>query len=218
MAIWQTLDQNEHWFSDPSEQLKDADGNWSTKPGTLCTPTTPLAPFRDAQGEYHTSDGVRKWATLGYSYPELQRWNFAEGEAGETAYLADINRRITKLYSSTRGIVLDDSKASYFTTEMEGDHHVTTHDDWIVNIRFERCVILLAALYCVLEPGSDEATYYAGTHSVGRLLRSTSSSATNITPAPSSIFQRLQATQALQLRAARTASNRLLKALNRKPK
>lgn len=75
-AIWQALNvkNKDNWFERSDEQLQD-DGTWSIKEGDTDTPQTPLAPFhKDTSGTYYTSDDIRDWMTLYYSYSELQPW------------------------------------------------------------------------------------------------------------------------------------------------
>lgn len=140
LAIWQTLNRHA-WFEDTVDQLSDPWGNWSTKPGTLDTPETPLAPFRDRNGQYHTSNSARDWFNFEYTYPELQPWNFTvDSTLDWTAYIADINARLTELYSSTRNLILKHRTPQLISVKVVGENEpsYTLHDDYVVNIRYER--------------------------------------------------------------------------------
>lgn len=102
-AIWQALNvgNTSNWFERPDEQLPD-DGNRSVQPGTIDTPKTRLAPFHtDTKGTYFTSDDVRDWMKLGYSYPELQPWldKYKEnGKFDKDLYARDIKEQLKSLY------------------------------------------------------------------------------------------------------------------------
>jgi tyrosinase len=132
-AIWQALnvDNTSNWFDQPDEQLPD-DGTWSIKKDTIDTPKTPLAPFHsDTKGTYHTSDSIRNWMRLYYSYPELQPWlpkYYVDGKFNKEAYIADINQQLNKLYSSTRTLLIDQP-----SLRVDGKHL-----DYIVNVRYKK--------------------------------------------------------------------------------
>lgn len=156
IAIWQALYKDE-WFDDAPGLLTDAKGNWSTAPNTLCTPTTLLAPFHcDSEGDYYTSDAVRYWTTLGYTYPELQRWKYDD----DTKYIKSINKALKNLYSTTavataaateklttaasalKRSELASTKDALlkFISDGERGPRYRLHDDYVINIRYERFV------------------------------------------------------------------------------
>jgi len=136
-AIWQTLNPT-LWFDSPDQQLTDPDGNWSTKPNTIDTPKTPLAPFHtDKQGTYFTSVTCRDWTKYGYSYPELQPWlpkYIIDGKFSEQAYIDDINSQLNALYGTTRSLVLK----NHHLFDKIGHDNSVEHDDYIVNVLYER--------------------------------------------------------------------------------
>ncbi|KAF4628239.1 hypothetical protein G7Y89_g9909 [Cudoniella acicularis] len=105
ISIWQALHPNE-WFvsaKDPSGA-----GTWAIGEGELLTPDTPLAPFRKEAAKFWTSNDVREWTTLGYSYPELQPW-LAKNPAGqfdEVEYIRQIKADVTALYDVTGKAIL----------------------------------------------------------------------------------------------------------------
>ncbi|KAK6521474.1 hypothetical protein TWF506_001687 [Arthrobotrys conoides] len=89
-ALWQNIwgDGAEHWVkpSYPDHTWDDPSGNWSTEPGSIVDSKTPLAPFRNGSGEtdYFTSDDVKDWSTLGYTYTGLPRqWKPKDSGAAE---------------------------------------------------------------------------------------------------------------------------------------
>ncbi|KAF3278107.1 hypothetical protein TWF132_001290 [Orbilia oligospora] len=91
-ALWQNIwgDGAEHWVkpSYPDHKWDDPSGNWSTVPGSIVDSKTPLAPFRNGSGEndYFTSDDVKDWSTLGYTYTGLPReWKPRGGGAALAA-------------------------------------------------------------------------------------------------------------------------------------
>jgi tyrosinase len=162
-AIWQTLNPTV-WFSDKDQQLPDDDGNWSTPPKTIDTPSTPLAPFHtDTCGTTYTSDEVRDWTKLGYSYPELQPWlpkYIVDCEFSQEAYLNDVKKQLNNLYSSTRHMVLKTHPAGVTAPRAVGTaprSQVTapqqvlaaaapqqkaqvSHDDYVVNVMYKKYV------------------------------------------------------------------------------
>jgi hypothetical protein len=105
-----------------------------------------LAPFHiDSEANYYTSNTARDWFKLGYSYPDLQPWNFlVDGKLDEKAYIADIRKRATKSYSSTRHLVFNAKKpiARHYDVEKEAPKYAV-HSDYVVNVRFERFVTCL---------------------------------------------------------------------------
>ncbi|KAI1113782.1 Di-copper centre-containing protein [Nemania sp. NC0429] len=104
-ALWQAVNQKDddiNWFQKRGEQLED-DGTWSIPEGNIDTPSTPLAPFHmDSKGTYFTSDDVRDWMKLHYSYPELQPWldkYKKDGKFDVDLYIDDVQKQIKDLYS-----------------------------------------------------------------------------------------------------------------------
>jgi hypothetical protein len=73
---------------------------------------TPLQPFRsNPAGDYWTPEGVRHTTNLGYTYPELQRWDAkyynTKGVVDEELYRGDLTAAINNLYGVSRSLVLD---------------------------------------------------------------------------------------------------------------
>ncbi|KZS90419.1 Di-copper centre-containing protein [Sistotremastrum niveocremeum HHB9708] len=144
-AIWQALNPNA-WFDDPSQQLVDNSGNWSTPPGTTDTPNSALAPFHtDTQGTYWIANDVRDWTKLGYSYPELQPWlpqYNPNGQFSQDLYSADISKQVNALYSNARTLLLKQPAPAAFSARGPTDvHHgakIVEENDYVVNVLYER--------------------------------------------------------------------------------
>jgi tyrosinase len=159
-AIWQALNEKnpDNWF-DHLEKPYDDDGTWNIAPETLVTPQTPLAPFhKNSQGDCFTSDDVKNWMKLGYSYPELQPWldeYKTDGKFDEAKYTAAIRKQLTALYRPpTSPIVaglLDDSLKS----------------DIIVNVTYDRFAFngLPYTIYLFLGDKSTFSNYSGPPHS-----------------------------------------------------
>ncbi|KZT39467.1 Di-copper centre-containing protein [Sistotremastrum suecicum HHB10207 ss-3] len=129
-AIWQTLN-DKSWFDDSDEQLPDRDGNWSTPPGTVVTPQTPLAPFHyDANGSTYNSDLIRGWIKLGYSYPELQPWLIGTKYDNKAQYLEDVRKQVKNLYA--------DPVSNGELYKLPSNKSSQDIPDYIVNVRYER--------------------------------------------------------------------------------
>ncbi|KAF8316752.1 Di-copper centre-containing protein [Clavulina sp. PMI_390] len=144
LAIWQELN-SDVWFSKPEEQLTEESGNWSLPKGATNTPLTPLAPFRGEDGEYYNSDMVRNWYTEGYTYPELQPWNFLDpsGQVDKERYHSSIRERLSALYATNRKIILakeELKKNPGWQVETRKDIEATyaSKPDYIANVRYER--------------------------------------------------------------------------------
>ena len=73
-------------------------------------PEAELWPFHMAKnGRHYTSNDIKDWRPLGYTYPGLEKWldQFKQnGSFNEKTYLASIRSSMDKLYSTTAGIVL----------------------------------------------------------------------------------------------------------------
>ena len=129
------------------------------------TPETPLAPFHtDTKGTYYTSNDIRDWVKLGYSYPELQPWldkYKKDGKFNLDLYLADIKYQLKKLYSPAElEATEDDTDAGDATTATataataatagvrlisgpgynSWTKHVSWKKDYIINVTYNRCV------------------------------------------------------------------------------
>jgi tyrosinase len=114
-AIYQALypSENLSWWVKEETTYKDKDGKEHT---LVLTPQSPLAPFhKDTQGTTYDSNGVRHIVDLGYTYPELQRWNFDS----DVAYRASITEKVNRLYEPPSELLV-------------------ARADYIVNVVYER--------------------------------------------------------------------------------
>jgi hypothetical protein len=105
-CIWQDLHPGNkpgYWL-DPNEN--DA--------GNGADPTAELWPFHsNKNGVHYTSDAVRDWRPLGYTYPGLEKWldkNKKNGNFDEQTYTLGIRAEMDKLYSTTAHAVLQLSR------------------------------------------------------------------------------------------------------------
>ncbi|KAJ5780085.1 hypothetical protein N7457_005245 [Penicillium paradoxum] len=108
-AIWQALNPDKWLTNIPADNatIRDSHGKEHAVNGN-----TPLQPFRqDAEGNYWTPDGVRYPPNLGYSYPELPRWESKyrqeDGTLNQALFREDITTIINRLYGVSRDLALD---------------------------------------------------------------------------------------------------------------
>ena len=159
LAIWQTLFpaafSPNYWFDTKDQELKDK-GTWSIKPGTTDTPNTPLAPFHKNQaGTSFDSNDVRSWFALGHTYPELQPWDPKHQESGHFSpekYLSNVRTAVTDLYDLGTNLFLSKPEPSLMATTgvtqaaqavLSGPPKKATHDDYIVNVLYDRYAVNL---------------------------------------------------------------------------
>ncbi|KAJ6105130.1 hypothetical protein N7523_010204 [Penicillium sp. IBT 18751x] len=134
-AIWQALNPDKWLINIPSDNatIRDSFGQEHAVGAD-----TPLQPFRlDAEGNYWTPDGVRHTPNLGYTYPEIQRWNakYYQNESFDQSLLAeDLNATINKLYGVSRELALDSKAPTPDGVEqIDGGLKIT---DFAFSIRF----------------------------------------------------------------------------------
>ncbi|KAH6627480.1 common central domain of tyrosinase-domain-containing protein [Chaetomium tenue] len=125
-ALWQALNpgNGKNWFDNHVPPFYD-DGTWAIEQDKVVTPQTTLAPFhKDAAGTCFTSDDIRDWTKLGYSYPELQPWKYKDedGKIDHAKYTADIRSQLSVLYQPQGSPTL----------------HESVKWDIIVNITYDR--------------------------------------------------------------------------------
>ncbi|GLI81875.1 hypothetical protein PoHVEF18_010269 [Penicillium ochrochloron] len=108
-AIWQSLNP-EKWLDNiPPDNATIQDSNGKEHD---VNEVTPLQPFRsNPAGDYWTPEGVRHTTNLGYTYPELQRWDakyyHTKGVVDEELFRGDLTAAINNLYGVSRSLVLD---------------------------------------------------------------------------------------------------------------
>ncbi|KAJ5407672.1 hypothetical protein N7509_001555 [Penicillium cosmopolitanum] len=108
-ALWQALNPDKFLDKIPPDNSKITDSHGQEHD---VNKDTPLQPFRnDPRGNYWTPDGVRYTVNLGYTYPELQRWDTKYSQQdktfNETLYVEDLTAQINRLYGVSRSLVLD---------------------------------------------------------------------------------------------------------------
>ncbi|KAJ5253116.1 hypothetical protein N7489_003526 [Penicillium chrysogenum] len=108
-AIWQALNPDKWMDNIPADNatIRDSFGKEHIVNGN-----TPLQPFRrDAEGNYWTPEGVRFTPNLGYSYPELPRWETKyhqqDGTLDQVLFKENITTIINGLYGVSRDLALD---------------------------------------------------------------------------------------------------------------
>lgn len=116
---------------------------WSIPTGNPDTQCTKLAPFRpNLSGTYYTPDTVRDWMQFGYSYPELQPWNYQTTKE----YLLSIYTDIAELYRVTVGDISDSCKKSetawggLVLNRSDLRKNIIVHHDYVINVRYGKCV------------------------------------------------------------------------------
>jgi hypothetical protein len=101
-CIWQDL----HPGNSPGNWL-DPNENGGTDGAD---PTADLWPFHmNERGVHYTSNAIRDWRPLGYTYPGLEKWldkYKKNGQFDEATYIAGIRSQIDTLYSTTAHAVL----------------------------------------------------------------------------------------------------------------
>ncbi|KAJ5346417.1 hypothetical protein N7541_008899 [Penicillium brevicompactum] len=135
-AIWQALNP-EKWLDNvdgDNATIRDSHGKQRAVNGD-----TPLQPFRrDAEGSYWTPEGVRHTPNLGYSYPELPRWDVKyrqqDGELDQDLFQKSIITTVNKLYGVSRDLALDpNAPVTDGVQAIDGGLQVT---DFAFSIRF----------------------------------------------------------------------------------
>ncbi|KAF7537431.1 hypothetical protein G7054_g3742 [Neopestalotiopsis clavispora] len=102
IAIWQMLHDTE-WFDGTDARDEDA-GTFSIKPYHKDKPTDVLRPFRkNDAGDYWTSDAVSEVTALGYTYPELEKWQYKspDGTWNKELHLQTLKEYLNRNYNSS---------------------------------------------------------------------------------------------------------------------
>ncbi|KAF8453580.1 hypothetical protein BDZ91DRAFT_668585 [Kalaharituber pfeilii] len=154
-AIWQTLHPLA-WFKDRTEQLRDP-GSYYIPRLFLPTPTTELHPFRVTPGgRFYTSDDIRNWYPLNYSYTELQPWlekYKVDGKFDEGIYYDDVVAQVKKLYGPDIQTFLPPKPPPVIPTQE------LQHPDYIVDITYNRYELRKGApyrMYVFLGPAEND--------------------------------------------------------------
>jgi tyrosinase len=91
LAIWQDLNPDSEMAPQPAST-----STFTTEQGTTESAASALSPFWDHSGSatFWTPDRVKDSTTFGYAYPETQKWQFASGDAYQTA----LRQTVTGIY------------------------------------------------------------------------------------------------------------------------
>ncbi|CAG7929405.1 unnamed protein product [Penicillium olsonii] len=108
-AIWQALNPDK-WLDNvhgDNATIRDSHGKEQA-----VNDLTPLQPFRkDEDGSYWSPEGVRHTPNLGYSYPELPRWDAQyrqqDGALDQVAFQKSIISTVNTYYGVSRDLALD---------------------------------------------------------------------------------------------------------------
>lgn len=73
------------------------EGTFVIFPNQKVTADTPISPFWKREDEFWTSNDLRNTSVFGYTYPELQWWNYPSAEA----LRVEVNATIAKNYGSS---------------------------------------------------------------------------------------------------------------------
>ncbi|KAI8674654.1 Tyrosinase [Fusarium keratoplasticum] len=154
LSMWQALNWNKWWDTKepPPPDEKDETG----KPRTNLpdpTPCSPLLPFHNVETDkpdqepdkgFWTSEGVRDWTKLGYTYDILTPAPISLDENGalnEEVYKAELLAKINSTYTSTgeyyRKLYEDEEITN---EEFFGPHNTEFHtwNDYIINVIYDR--------------------------------------------------------------------------------
>ncbi|KAJ2972402.1 hypothetical protein NQ176_g7180 [Zarea fungicola] len=80
-AYWQAMHPEASTFNGRYQCLS----RFSTLGGTLTSLDSPLQPFKQANGDWHTSNSVNSIKSFGYSYSGLEYWTMSEAELQQSA-------------------------------------------------------------------------------------------------------------------------------------
>ncbi|EGC49733.1 tyrosinase [Histoplasma capsulatum var. duboisii H88] len=129
-AIWQTLNP-EKWFT--ADKTRPFDQKIIGM-GNIVTSKAPLRPFHmDEQGTVWTPDGVRDWFKLGYTYPELQRWEYG----GD--YKDELFRDMNDMYGVLRKEAIEIAKPdSELPGVVDVEDNGVSLNDYAVSIRYSK--------------------------------------------------------------------------------
>lgn len=116
VAMWQAI-----YFNSSMDISAVTQGVFATPKGTNLTADSPLKPFFDANLNYHTSHGVARMATFGYTYPEIDDWSTTPAELS-----ASVRAAVNVLYgpspaSSKQRDARMFSQSQYYTAEVAVD-------------------------------------------------------------------------------------------------
>lgn len=168
VAIWEVLHSGEsdNWFDGTDARDQDS-GNWAIAKYHRDLPSDHLRPFhKDEEGHYWNSNDIRETAPLGYTYPELEKWKYMDGQGN---YDAAHHKETLKAYINRRYNSAAKAAVKARLTADPGESHdssrkpnllqlqLTTPDptpeddiigfnDYIVNVVYNRHVLFFLPL------------------------------------------------------------------------
>lgn len=89
-AYWEAVNPPQAIFN----QSYSGGSRFSTPSGTIISQGSPLKPFRNSSGSFHTTSSMRSIKGLGYSYYGLEYWSKSDAEMKD-----DATQLINRLYS-----------------------------------------------------------------------------------------------------------------------
>jgi tyrosinase len=93
-AYWQAMRPADAIFSDSYK----GGSRYSTPAGSEITPDSPLEPFHDANGEFHTTRSISSIKRFGYSYNGLEYWTKSDAQMSQEA-----KRLVNRMYGYVDG-------------------------------------------------------------------------------------------------------------------
>ncbi len=123
-------------------------GNLFLENGMWVSGQTELLPFRkrSTTGGYWTTDDCWNQTVLGYTYPELQPWQYSSAEE----YQASVTASISRLYGGSALSQLLAQKAA--AQEISGEHNVPGLFIDVEQLRFTEWIIQTHASECLPPP------------------------------------------------------------------
>jgi hypothetical protein len=152
-AIWQTL-HPEEWFKADTTRIFNQE---TIGMGKIITNKTAFRPFhKDEAGTLWTPNDARDWFKLGYTYPELKRWDYATDQDQTLALHEYINNSYGVTRRQALGIAKSDAPIGGIIATADG---VKTKD-YAVSIRYAKYVIL--PLILLLKPPAEYVRFAMG--------------------------------------------------------
>ncbi|KAJ0417681.1 hypothetical protein BJY00DRAFT_315629 [Aspergillus carlsbadensis] len=130
-AIWQTL-HPEEWFKVDTTRIFNQE---TIGMGKIITNKTRFRPFhKDEAGALWTPNDARDWFKLGYTYPELKRWEYTSEQAQTLALHEYINKNYAVARSHAIAIAKSEAPIDGIIATADG---VKTKD-YAVSIRYAK--------------------------------------------------------------------------------
>lgn len=114
IAMWQAIYYNQSMFNITSE----CSATFAMPRGEV-NASSPLKPFFNNNGDFHTSTSITNIKTFGYTYPEIDDWSLSP-EALSTYVRTQVNR----LYSTGRGASKRSARYQYRSPPVFKDYSI----------------------------------------------------------------------------------------------